>query len=312
MQPIDLLGPHESCSMANRVLDASADTGSRYLLERVSPGGGAVRAESGMLLAGDTDLPTDTDPIDTLVVPGGDGSRDPEVTEALAPWLAAAAGRSRRVATVCSGAFLAAAAGLCGGRRVTTHWLVADELARRYPDVQVDADPIYIRDGDLWSSAGVTAGIDLGLALVDDDYGPDVARWVARSLVVPLQRAGGQTQFAAPVWSEPPASDPIRSACALIHDDPAADHTVPLLAARVGLSPRHFTRRFRAEVGQTPGRYVEAIRIDEARRLLEHEPAGLAEVARRCGLGTSETLRRSFHRRLGVSPDQYRRQSVHP
>ena len=188
MQPIDLLGPHESCSIANRVLDARRDTGPRYLLERVSPGGGAVCAESGMLLAGDTDLPTDTDPIDTLVVPGGDGSRDREVTEALAPWRAAAASRSRRVATVCSGAFLAAAAGLCGGRRVTTHWLVAEELARRYPDVQVDADPIYIRDGDLWSSAGVTAGIDLGLALVDDDCGPDVARWVARSLVVPLHR----------------------------------------------------------------------------------------------------------------------------
>ncbi|MGI9601169.1 MAG: GlxA family transcriptional regulator, partial [Acidimicrobiales bacterium] len=249
-------------------------------------------------------------PIDTIVVPGGDGSRDPLVVEPVSAWLAGAAHRTRRVATVCSGVFFAAEAGLCDGRRVTTHWQRAEALARAYPRVEVDADPIYIHDGNLWTSAGVTAGIDLCLALVADDCGPEVAQWVARVLVVPLHRAGGQTQFAAPVWAEPAASDPIREACGLVHGDPAADHSVARLADRVGLSERHFTRRFRVEVGQTPGRYVEAIRIDAARQLLEVEPVGLSEIARRCGFGTTETLRRSFHRRLGVSPDHYRRQSV--
>ncbi|MDH4171187.1 MAG: GlxA family transcriptional regulator [Acidimicrobiia bacterium] len=310
VQPIDVVGPHEVFAAANRVMDARRLSTPRYRLERVAAGARRCPSESGLVLEADGPLPSDEAAIDTIVIPGGDGTRDPTVVGELAAWLADAAPRSRRVATVCSGAFVAAAAGLCDGRRVTTHWQRADELARDFPEVTVDADPIYVRDGDLWTSAGVTAGIDLCLALVGDDCGPEVAQWVARVLIVPLHRAGGQTQFAAPVWSDPPASDPIRAACGLIHQDPAADHTVPRLAGQVGLSPRHFTRRFRTEIGQTPGRYVEAIRIDAARRLLEVEPVGLAEVARRCGFGTSETLRRSFHRRLGLSPDHYRRQSV--
>jgi transcriptional regulator GlxA family with amidase domain len=210
------------------------------------------------------------------------------------------------VATVCSGTFLAAQAGLLDGRTVTTHWARAASLAAEFPTTTVDADPIYRRDGNVWTSAGVTAGIDLALALVEDDLGSDVAQNVARWLVMFLHRPGGETQFAAPVWTRRADRQAVRAAQSAIDAAPGADHRVPALAAAAAMSPRHFTRLFTEEVGESPGRYVEQVRIEAARRQLESSTDTLDVIAQTCGFGTAETLRRAFHRRLGVAPDSYR------
>jgi transcriptional regulator GlxA family with amidase domain len=211
------------------------------------------------------------------------------------------------VATVCSGAFIGAAAGFFDGRRVTTHWARAQQLAASYPELTVDADPIYIRDGKYWSSAGVTAGIDLSLALVQEDLGVEVAQTVARWLVMFLHRPGGQTQFAAPVWVPRAERSTMRAVQTLVESAPGGDHRVPNLAAAAAMSVRHFTRVFTAEVGETPSRFVERTRFEAARRELEISSDTLDVVAARCGLGSAESLRRVFQRHLAVSPDAYRR-----
>lgn len=209
--------------------------------------------------------------------------------------------------SICSGAFVAAAAGLLADKRVTTHWARGPALARRHPELDVDIDPIYVRDGDVWTSAGVTAGIDLALAVVEHDHGSVVAQTVARWLVMFLRRPGGQTQFATPVWSDRATLDPIRRAQDLIDAEPADDHRVGRLASRVGLSERHFARLFSAEVGLSPAQYVIAVRVEAARAALESTRDTVGTIARRCGFGTAESMRRTFAQRLGVSPDQYRR-----
>lgn len=308
IQPLDVVGPHEVLAGANAALAALGRGDARYVVEVVAEVPGPIRAPSGLALVADGGLPRPDEPVDTILVPGGDAS----VAVAsgggpLVAWLRDSAPRARRVATVCSGTFLAAAAGLCDGRRVTTHWSRAGQLAAACPGASVEPDAIYVRDGDLWTSAGVTAGIDLTLALVEDDLGATVAQLVARHLVVHLRRPGGQTQYAAPVWSEPPTTSPIAAARDIVHADPGGDLAVPVLAARVGLSPRHFTRLFREQVGEPPARYVERVRIEAARSLLDTSSLGLDEVAARTGFGTAETLRRAFHRRLGCAPDAYRR-----
>ncbi len=222
-------------------------------------------------------------------------------------WVAATAPRCRRVATVCTGAFVAAEAGLFDGRRVTTHWSRAEQLAAEFPSLVVDADPIYVRDGKYWSSAGVTAGIDLALALVHDDLGAEVAQTVARWLVMFLHRPGGQTQFASPVWVPRAERSTVRAVQSLVEAAPGGDHRLPALAAAAAMSVRHFARVFTAEVGETPGRFVERVRVEAARRELETTDDTLDVVADRCGFGTAETLRRVFQRRLSVAPDFYRR-----
>jgi len=208
---------------------------------------------------------------------------------------------------VCTGAFLAAEAGLLSGRRVTTHWASAALLEAEFPDVAVDPDPIYIRDGKYWTSAGVTAGIDLALALVQEDLGVDVAQTVARWLVMFLHRPGGQTQFASPVWVRRAERSTVRAVQALVESAPGGDHRVPALAAAAGMSLRHFTRVFNTEVGETPGKFVERVRLEAARSELETTTDTLDLIATRCGFGTAESLRRVTQRRLGVSPDAYRR-----
>lgn len=308
LQPLDVTGPHEVLAGANRVLDHLGRRAPRYRLDLVAHRRGPVRGASGLAIHADATLPPAGPRFGTLLIPGGDGALDAATHDrALVEWLRVTAPRASRVATVCSGTFLAAAAGLCDGRRVTTHWSRAGQLAAFCPSATVEPDAIYVTDGDLWSSAGVTAGIDLALALVEQDLDASVAQTVARHLVVHLRRAGGQTQYAAPVWSEPPTSGPVARARQLVHEDPASDLGVPALAERVGLSPRHFTRLFRAQVGESPSRYVERVRIEGARHLLETTDLGLAAVAEACGFGTAETMRRAFHRRLGCSPDTHRR-----
>jgi transcriptional regulator GlxA family with amidase domain len=211
------------------------------------------------------------------------------------------------VTTVCTGAFVAAEAGLLSGRRVTTHWASASRLETEFPDVSVDPDPIYIKDGKYWTSAGVTAGIDLALALVQEDLGVDVSQTVARHLVMFLHRPGGQTQFASPVWVRRAERSTVRAVQALVEAAPGGDHRVPVLAAAAAMSLRHFTRVFSTEVGETPGKFVERVRLEAARRELETTNDTLDVIAARCGFGTAESLRRVTQRRLGVAPDAYRR-----
>jgi transcriptional regulator GlxA family with amidase domain len=219
----------------------------------------------------------------------------------------------RRLATVCTGAFVAARAGLLDGHRVTTHWRYADKLQREHPAITVDADPIYINEGRLWTSAGVTAGIDLALALVEADHGCDVAEQIARDLVMFLRRPGGQSQFATPTWTTRATDAPVVAVQRHIDAAPGGDLRLAALADRAGMSERHFARLFTRQVGLSPARYVERIRVEAARRRLEHDDATTSAVARDCGFGTAETLRRAFHRQLGVSPDDYRRRfATHP
>jgi transcriptional regulator GlxA family with amidase domain len=214
--------------------------------------------------------------------------------------------------SVCSGAFLLAEAGLLSGRRVTTHWSVCGALARRFPDVDVDPEPIFVRDGPIATSAGVTAGIDLALALVEEDHGRDTALLIARHLVMFLRRPANQTQFSAQLSAQVAARPGLREVQRWIADNPAADLSVPELARRANLSPRQFARAFTAEVGQSPGRYVDATRLETARRLLEDRADGagaygVEQVARTTGYGTAEAMRRAFVRVLGVTPSEYQR-----
>jgi transcriptional regulator GlxA family with amidase domain len=307
VQVLDIAGPHEVFAGANAVLAASGRPRG-YSVRIVSVAGGVLRSESGLGLDARA-LPPPTRALDTLVLPGGAGVHDARRDERLMDWIGTAAPRARRIATVCSGTFLAAEAGLLDGECVTTHWARADRLAAEFPAVDVDADPIFVRsvDGRIWTSAGVTAGIDLALALVEDDHGTDVAQTIARWLVMFLRRPGGQSQFAAPVWMPRAERSAIRALQHSIEAEPAADHRLHALAARAAMSVRHFTRVFTAEVGESPGQYVERVRTEAARRALEESRDSVAAIARRCGFGTAETLRRTFVKRLGVPPDHYRR-----
>ncbi len=306
VQPLDVVGPHEVFAGAHRAAAAAGQAGG-YRVTLASAGwGGPVTSDSGLVL-GTAPWPGSDERIDTLVIPGGDGAVSAAADETLLSFVQAAAPRCRRVATVCSGAFIAAAAGLLEGRRVTTHWARASRLHREHPGLEVDPDPIYVRDGKYWSSAGVTAGIDLSLALVEDDLGVEVAQTIARWLVMFLHRPGGQTQFASPVWMPRAERSTVRAVQTLVEAAPGGDHRLPNLAAAASMSVRHFTRVFTAEVGESPSRFVERTRVEAARRELETSGETLDLVATRCGLGSSETLRRVFHRRLGVSPEAYRR-----
>ncbi|MEL7155074.1 MAG: helix-turn-helix domain-containing protein [Actinomycetota bacterium] len=312
IQALDLVGPHEVFAAANRVADGMDRHGPRYRTRVVSAEATVVPSESGLALHAEAVGPRSGPGPHTLVLPGGDGVHQAAADRQVTELVAALAQRADRLATVCTGAFLAAAAGLLEGRRVATHWARARRLSATNPGVEVDAEAIHLCDregGDLpvWSSAGVTAGIDLALAMVEHDHDPEVAQVVGRWLVVHLRRPGGQSQFAAPMWAPPSSLAPVRAAQSLVQAGPAEDHSVAALAARVGVSARHLTRLFAADTGETPGRYVERIRVDLAREELEAGAADLAAVARRCGFGTTETLRRAFHRRLGVAPDDYRR-----
>ncbi|MFE3293269.1 GlxA family transcriptional regulator [Rhodococcus sp. NPDC059234] len=308
VQALDAVGPHEIFTSAHRVL---AHAGSRdgYRVDVVAGRAGRVATESGLGLhaIGLDDLDA-TDP-DLLVVPGGDGVHRAADDPRLVDWLGSA--RPRRLATVCTGAFLAAAAGLLDGRRVTTHWAHAGELAARYPRLTVDPEPVYIQDGPVWSSAGVTAGMDLSLALVRKDVGVQTAQTVARWLVMFLHRPGNQSQFAAPVWIQRARDDAVRAAQDRIDGSPGGDHRVGVLADAASMSERHFQRRFVEQVGMTPGRYVAEIRVEAARRALEESTDPIRAIAARTGFGTAESMRRAFLRRLGSPPDHYRRTFGH-
>ena len=309
IQSLDVVGPFEVFASATQVAQHELATAVGYDVSVVSSAGGMVICESGLGLSS-APLPTTrgtTPSIDTLILAGGAGVFEACQDTELMAWITAVAPTCRRVATVCTGTFLAAQAGLLDGLTVTTHWARAARLAAEFPGVTVDPDPIYIRNGNVWTSAGVTAGIDLSLALVEQDHGTDIAQIVARWLVMFLHRPGGQTQFAAPVWAPRAERSAVRAVQALVEAAPGGDHRLTVLAAAAAMSVRHFSRVFTDEVGDTPGRYVERVRLEAARRELETTADTLDVVAARCGFGTAETLRRAFQRRLGVAPDAYRR-----
>jgi transcriptional regulator GlxA family with amidase domain len=298
VQSLDVTGPLEVFAGAEKHTPGS------YRIRTASLDGGPVRASSGLTLVPDEALRTAADP-HTLLVPGGEGTRRPDPR--LVDWLRERGPRARRLVSVCTGAILVAAAGLLDGRRATTHWAYCDKLARDHPAVAVDPEPIYVRDGHVATSAGVTSGIDLALALVEEDLDRDVALAVARHLVVFLRRPGNQAQFSAQLAAQTARREPLREVQRWITEHPAGDLTVDALAARARLSPRHFARAFREETGMTPGRYVDRVRLEHARRLLEDGPAGIEEIARASGYGTPEAMRRAFVKAFGASPAEYRR-----
>ena len=301
VQVLDVTGPTEVFSLAHRAAPDGA-----YAIELVAAGPEPIRTSSGLQLIPDRPLDACRGAIDTLLVAGGLGVRDAARDDRVVAWLRLAARRSRRVASVCTGAFLLARAGLLDGRRATTHWAACAALKRNFPTVAVDPDPIFVRDGNVYTSAGVTAGIDLALALVEEDLGRVAALDVARSLVLFIRRPGGQAQFSAGLAGQAAAQPGIRDVQSWIADHLDADLSVPALAERSFMSQRNFARVFSREVGMTPGAYVEALRVERARTLLETTELQHEEVARRCGFGTVETLRRAFARRLHVSPSDYR------
>lgn len=301
VQTLDVVGPAEVFSMADGIAN-----GGEYAVELVAPSAAAVTTGSGLRLLPHRALTSVRGPIDTLLVAGGTGVIAARRDERLVRWIRSAASRSRRVASVCTGAFLLAEAGLLDGRRATSHWAACEELQRRYPQVEVDRAPIFVRDGDVYTSAGVTAGIDLALALVEEDLGAAVARDAARWLVLFLRRPGNQAQFSAqPSW-QPAEHPPLRDLQGWIGDNLTADLSVPALAERAFMSPRNFARAFAREVGMTPAAYVETVRLECARAELEAGDASVDAVAAMCGFGTVETMRRAFQRRFDVNPAAYR------
>jgi transcriptional regulator GlxA family with amidase domain len=244
--------------------------------------------------------------IDTLLVPGGDAVEEGETSAHMVRWLQRAAARSRRVGSVCTGAFLLGRAGLLDGCRVTTHWNWCRRLASLYPQARVDPDPIFIRDGKVYTSAGVTAGMDLALALVEEDHGPQLALQVARQLVLYLRRPGGQSQFSAALSLQASERQPMLELQSWILENLEQPLTVASLAARVAMSPRNFARVFQREMRLTPGRFVERLRVETARRRLQETRLSLKQVARECGFGSLGSMRTVFRRVLGVPPGQYR------
>jgi transcriptional regulator GlxA family with amidase domain len=304
-QLLDIAGPVQVFASA-RDLAALRARPDPYEIAVVSPEGGATATSSGLPVVTGPLASLRGKPVDTLIAVGGLGSRQAQHDAGLVRWIAAEARQTRRVCSVCTGAFLLGAAGLLDGRRVTTHWWAAEELQRRYPAAKVDPDPIFLRDGKVWTSAGVTAGIDLALALVEEDLGRGMALAVARHLVVFLKRPGGQSQFSAMLRSQ--AADEGRFA--ELHDwlaqNLSGDLRVEVLAVRLGMSPRNFARLYRQRTATTPAKTVEQLRLEAARRALEAGAAPIAAIARAAGFGDEERMRRSFLRHLGVAPQHYR------
>jgi transcriptional regulator GlxA family with amidase domain len=303
VQLLDVSGPLDVFAEANVQMRKEV-----YRLLVVAKAAGPIRSSSGARLVPDFVIGDAVDmKIDTLLVAGCPNAADAQPDRAVVEWLRGAAPRARRYGSVCSGAFLLAATGLIDGHRVTTHWAVAQQLAQRHPAVLVDEDAIHVRDGRLRTAAGVTAGLDLALALVEEDLGRDVAMKVAGQLVMFFKRPGGQMQFSRKGEAALAGRSALQEVQRWVAANPAADHSVANLAQRMQLSPRHFARLFRGEVGVTPAAWVEAARVSAARRMLEEGQDAPKQVAARCGFADADTLRRAFARRVGVTPADYRK-----
>ena len=301
MEILDVTGPLSAFHAATRYIP-----GAQYRLEVTSMRGGQIRSSCGLEIA-TTSIADVRGPIDTIVVVGGDGTRDAFVDHQLLHHVRRLAAGARRVTSVCTGAFLLGATGLLAGRRAATHWAWCALLDEMFPDVAVDNDAIFVRDGNVWTSAGVTSGIDLALALIADDHGHQAASEVARHLVVYLRRSGGQAQYSTILGAQVAEREPIRDLLSWLSDHLTNDLSVAALADQFHLSPREFTRVFKDQVGTTPADHVESVRLEAACRLLETTEASVQQIARTCGFGTPETMHRVFRRRLDTTPGDHRR-----
>jgi transcriptional regulator GlxA family with amidase domain len=297
-QILDAAGPIAALEVSARLAGAAP-----YPLAVCSRQGGAVRSSSGAVMMSD---PFPTSPVDTLIWAGGQGALGAAACGETLAFARQAAGRARRIASVCSGAYILAAAGLLDGRRATTHWRRASDLQRRFPQVKVEGDRIYVRDGPVWTSAGITAGIDLALALIADDLGEGVAQRTAKELVVFHRRPGGQSQFSA-LLDLSPQTDRIARALAFARERLSEALPVERLAQAANLSPRQFARAFLAETGRTPAKAVEQLRVEAARIAVEDSAEALDQVASRTGFGDPERMRRAFMRAFGSPPQALRR-----
>ncbi len=300
---LDIAGPLQVFATAN-VISTRTGQPVPYVTQVIAGNGALVTTSAGLPLM-TSPLPSARSKVDTLIVAGGPGVRSAAQDATRVRWVRTHAGSARRVASVCTGAFLLGAAGLFDGRRAVTHWTECSELARRCPEAKVESDPIFVRDGAVWSSAGITAGIDLALALVEEDLGRDLALAVARHLVMFLKRPGGQSQFSTAL-SLQMADDRFGALHEWITDNVARDLSLPALAERAGMSERTFSRRYVEATGHTPARAIERLRVEAARRLLSDTRLPVKRVAERCGFGSEETMRRSFIRILSATPQDYR------
>jgi len=306
VQILDITGPLEVFGRTARwLVEQDRCRQPPYSVELLAAHPGIVRSSSGLELVVRRSFAEVRGGIDTLLVAGGIGARRSPGDE-LVSWLRRVAPRVRRLASVCTGAFLLAEAGLLDGRRATTHWRACRELAERFPHVAVETDPIFVRDGRIYTSAGVTAGMDLALAMVEEDHGREVALAVARELVMFLKRPGGQSQYSALLMAQAADREPIRELQVWISEHPAADLSVAALASRAAMSARNFARVFTRAVGVTPARFVERARVEAARRRLEESSRGIEAVAAQCGFGSAEITRRAFLRTVRVNPAEYR------
>ncbi len=307
IQSLDVVGPLEVFARTTRWLEEHAPKtrGPLYDVELVSAKRGPIRASSGLTLIAVRAL-RELRQVDTLLIAGGRGAPCASKDRVLLTQLKRLEGSTRRFGSVCTGAFILGAAGLLKGRRVTTHWGHVSQLAAACKDTEVDPDAIYVKDGHIYTSAGVTAGIDLALALVEEDHGRDVALNVARELVVFARRPGGQTQFSVQLAAQISEERRLRALQKWMIDHPEGDLSIEACAKRCGMSVRNFARVFARDVGKTPAAWVEAMRVERARELLEDSDRGVEEISGACGFGSQETMRRAFLRRVRVSPSAYR------
>jgi len=302
---IDLTGPAEAFACV-AIKEGQDGPKSCYEVLTIAATNQPFVAESGIVFKPQRTFKT-APPLDTLIVPGGVGLRKTAVTRSVSAFVKARAGCTRRIVSICTGVYGLAAAGLLRGRKVTTHWRHAHDLAVRFPDIQVHDNAIFLKDGPFYTSAGATAGIDLALALIEEDYGPRVSLAVARELVVYLKRAGGQEQYSAPLQFQMESVSRLSELTTWILSHLNQDLSVETLAAKACLCPRHFSRRFKAEFGNTPADFVERLRLDEARRRLSTGDNTIGNVAASLGFKSPDAFRRAFERRLGVNPSEYRR-----
>lgn len=305
VQGLDVFGPADVFYFANYLADMSGADQAPYTVHVAGPAPGPIRTAAGPMIYADVAVSDPRLRPDVLLVAGGLSVEGAASDEQFVADIASLADRSEEVGSICSGALLLAETGLLDGRRATTHWASAAKLAQAHPEVEVAPDSIYVHDG-VWSSAGVTAGIDLALQLLRTHHGAEIAADAARNMVVYVKRAGGQQQFSAQLAAQSSTHPTIEDVCAYIVDNPDADLSVATLATRVAMSERSFQRLFSKEVGTSPGKFVERCRIDAGRRLLESTPDGLSTIARSCGFTSPETFLRSFKRLVGVTPNEYR------
>ena len=302
---LDLVGPAEAFASA-LAHDASGNQGSAYEVVILGLTNSHFVAESGIVFQPRTTLRA-APRLDTIIIPGGAGLRRAETNRAVARWIEDRAGKTRRVVSICTGIYALAASGLLDGRRVTTHWRFAADVTRRFPNLRVEPNALFIRDGNFYTSAGVTAGIDLTLALIEEDLGRKAALRVARDLVVYLKRPGGQDQYSEPLRFQTMATDRLAELASWIATNPQCDLSIPILANRACLSQRHFVRRFKAAFGQSPGAFVQDRRLDEARRRLSAENLSIDAIAASVGFQSADAFRRAFRHRFRITPGRYRR-----